>query len=227
MNKSTLKILVVDDEAPIRDFIQMGLEIEGYQVLTAEDGLKALKMVDSDQPDLVVLDVMLPGYNGFEVCTEIKRTRSTPIIMLTAKDETDDIVRGLQLGADDYLVKPFTFKELSARIHARLRHTCGSLNQVKVVGSFLIDDRAHEITYQGERLQLSLTEYKLLDILVSNKGLVLSKQTLIEKVWGPDFVGDDNIVEVYVKTLRKKIGDRDFSVITTVRGVGYKVVIQQ
>jgi two-component system OmpR family response regulator len=146
--------------------------------------------------------------------------------MLTARDEVDDRVKGLDLGADDYMVKPFSFKELIARINARLRNSFPEFNDVNCIGNFYIDDGAHEITYCGKILELPPTQYNLLKHLLLNNGLVLSKASILEKVWGYDFNGEENIVEVYIRYLRDKIGDKDHNIIKTVRGVGYKVVIQ-
>ncbi len=226
MNNRDISILVVDDEESIAGFIKMGLEAEGFRVLTAGDGNTALMMARENRPQIVILDIMMPGMDGFEVCYEIKRNMKAAIIMLTARDEVDDRVRGLNLGADDYMSKPFSFKELLARIHARLRNMNVLDEKVLEFGPFRIDDSGHIITYREKKLALSPTEYNLLRLLVSNNGRVLSKTAIIESVWGYDFSGDDNIVEVYIRYLRDKIGDREHKVISTVRGVGYKVVIQ-
>lgn len=224
-NKQQINILVVDDEESIVEFIKMGLEAEGYIVHTAFDGMEGISKAKEINPQIIILDIMLPRINGYEVCSEIKRSIKTSIIMLTAKDEIDDRVRGLNLGADDYMVKPFSFKELLARINARLRNNFQELTQSIKVGEFSIDDGAHEITYEDKALELSPTEYNLLKYLLINNGLVLSKRTILEKVWSYDFNGEENIVEVYIRYLRDKIGDKEHTIIRTVRGVGYKVVI--
>lgn len=216
-------ILVVDDEENIVEFIKMGLEAENFIVHTAYEGSSAVAMAIEVKPEVVILDVMLPGMNGFEVCREIKKYVKTSIIMLTAKEEIDDRVKGLNLGADDYMIKPFSFKELLARINARLRRSFPGASEVSFIGEFKIDDGAHEITYREKQLNLSPTEYNLLKYLLINNGLVLSKQAILEKVWGYDFQGEENIVEVYIRYLRDKIGDNEHSVIKTMRGVGYKV----
>lgn len=220
------KILVVDDEKPIVEFLEMGLSAAGYQVVKAYNGLEALQVIRQDQPDLCILDVMMPGYNGFDLCREIRRTQNIPIIFLTAKGEVDDVIRGLDLGANDYLVKPFSFKELMARISARLRDAKSWEGGALSVGDFNIDDQAHEITYLGKALKLSLTEYKLLHCLLLHKNQAMSKASLLDQVWGHDYFGDDNIVEVYIKGIRRKIGDDKFEVIQTVRGLGYKLVVE-
>ena len=217
------KILVVDDEQSIREFLTIGLEAEGFEVAWAGDGVAAINLAVAFQPQIVLLDVMLPGMSGFVVCEEIKKFCKTSIIFLSAKDETDEKVKGLNLGADDYLSKPFSFTELLARIHARLRASSPQNSAFQSIGPFIIDDQIHEIRYYGAPLSLSLTEYQLLSYLVINQGIVLSKQQILENVWGIDFIGDDNIVEVYIGYLRRKINDTDFSVVRTLRGVGYKV----
>lgn len=223
--KEQINILVVDDEESIVEFIKMGLEVEGYNVYSAFDGFEAVSLARKLKPQIIILDIMLPGMNGYEVCSQIKKSIKTSIIMLTAKDDIDDRVKGLNLGADDYMVKPFSFKELIARINARLRNSFPELSDVNHIGEFAIDDRAHEITYRNKVLDLPPTQYNLLKYLLLNNGLVLSKSLILEKVWGYDFNGEENIVEVYIRYLRDKIGDKDHSIIKTVRGVGYKVVL--
>ena len=223
--KDKINILIVDDEESIVEFIKMGLESEGYIIHTAYDGIDAVIKAKEIKPHIIILDIMLPGINGYDACREIKKSIKTSIIMLTAKDEIDDRVRGLDLGADDYMVKPFSFKELVARINARLRSMFPELSDIIRVGNFSIDDGAHEIIYNDKILLLSPTEYNLLKYLIVNNGLVLSKRIILEKVWGYDFNGEENIVEVYVGYLREKLQDKQHSIITTVRGVGYKVVL--
>lgn len=220
-----INILIVDDEESIVEFIKMGLEAEGFMVNTAYDGKDAVTLARKLNPQIIILDVMLPGMDGYEVCSEIKKSIKTSIIMLTAKDDIDDRVRGLNLGADDYMIKPFSFKELLARINARIRNSFPQLTDIIHLGNFYIDDGAHEISFKGSPLELSPTEYNLLKYLLINNGLVLSKSTILENVWGFDFNGDANIVEVYIRYLRDKIGDEKHDIICTVRGVGYKVVV--
>lgn len=225
LKNEDINILVVDDEESITEFIKMGLEAEGFNVYIAYDGNEAVEAANKVKPQVIILDVMLPGMNGFAVCSKIKASVKTSIIMLTARDEIDDRVKGLELGADDYMVKPFSFKELLARINVRLRNTVKEFSDVNQIGDFVIDDGAHEISYKGKVLELSPTEYNLLKYLLSNNGIALSKTSILEKVWGYDFNGEENIVEVYVRYLREKIGDKEHNILRTVRGVGYKVVL--
>jgi len=218
-----IKILLVDDEPNILQFLELGLENEGFEVRLASDGLTAINMMKDYQPHLVILDVMMPGMDGFEVCRMLKKTKDVAVIMLTAKDEVDDRVKGLNLGSDDYMVKPFSFEELLARIHARIRNQFPNLFGDVVVGDFHIDDRRREIKYLDRVLELSPTEYELLKFLLMNHGLVLSKRLILDKVWGYDFGGEENIVEVYVRSLREKLNDRDHQLIRTLRGSGYRI----
>lgn len=224
--KEQITILVVDDEKSIVDFVKMGLEAEGYVVYSAFDGNEAIEVAQKVNPHIIILDIMLPGMDGYEVCTRIKRLIKTSIIMLTARDDVDDKVRGLDTGADDYMAKPFSFKELLARINARIRNSFPELNQVVSIGEFTIDDGAHEFTYCGQLIDLPPTQYNLLRFLLINNGTVLSKSLILEKVWGYDFNGEENIVEVYIRYLRDKLDDKDHNIIRTVRGVGYKMVAQ-
>jgi len=226
-NKEQINILIVDDEESIIEFIKMGLEAEGYVVHTASNGNDAVYLAKEIKPEIVILDIMLPGMNGYEVCFEIKKNIKTSIIMLTAKHDIDARVRGLNIGADDYMSKPFSFKELVARINARLRNSFPELDDIRTIGCFVINDGAHEITMKDKLLSLSPTEYNLLKYLLFNNGLALSKRTILEKVWGFDFNGEENIVEVYVRYLRDKIGDANHCIICTIRGVGYKVVLNE
>jgi len=218
-----IKILLVDDEPNILQFLEMGLQDEGFEVQTAQDGMTAVTLAKHFQPHIVILDVMMPGMDGFEVCRMLKKTENIAIIMLTAKDEVDDRVKGLMLGADDYMMKPFSFEELLARIHARIRNQFPNLVGEVTIGAFLIDDRRKEISYEQRALELTTTEYELLKFMVLNQGLVLSKTTILDKVWGYDFGGDENIVEVYIRSLREKLMDKEHRLIRTLRGSGYRV----
>lgn len=223
---AAIKVLIVDDEPSIVNFLKMGLLAKGYRVFCAYDGIEAMEKAEEIQPHLVILDLMIPGMSGYEVCRRLKENlEKVTVIMLTAKDEVDDLVKGLEIGADDYMSKPFKFKELLARIQVRLKSGFPELYGPASFGPFVIDNSAHEIYYQGQTLSLSLTEYNLLTYLVTNQGQALSKDQILDKVWGFDFGGEKNIVEVYVRYLREKLGDMDHTLIRTVRGVGYKVVL--
>jgi two-component system OmpR family response regulator len=218
-----IRVLVVDDEPNILQFLELGLKNEGFNVKTALDGVSAITIAEEFQPHIVILDVMMPGMDGFEVCRMLKENDRAAVIMLTAKDEVEDKVKGLNYGADDYMVKPFSFDELLARIRARLRSQYPGFLEKVEVGPFFIDDSRKEIRYKDRILDLSPTEYNLLKLLVQNHGIVLSKSKILDKIWGYDFNGDDNIVEVYIRLLRSKLNDKDRRIIRTLRGLGYMV----
>lgn len=220
-----IRVLVVDDEPNIRDFLQLGLQYEGFSVALAADGNTALCLVREFRPHVVVLDVMLPGLDGWAVGKAIRENHpDVLIIYLTAKDDVADRIRGLELGADDYMVKPFSFQELVARIRLRLRKQGREAKGGKLrVGDLEVDEATHEVRYLGRRVALSPREYQLLRTLMVHAGQVLSKQRLLDLVWGPNYFGDDNVVEVYIRYLRNKLNDREFRLITTVRGIGYRL----
>jgi len=217
------RILVVDDEQSITDFIALGLRHEGYDVRTAPDGRAAMRAVDEFRPHLVVLDLMMPRVDGWQLCREISGERTRGIIILSARDETADRVRGLELGADDYLVKPFEFSELLARIRAVLRRRSPDLARVVTAGDLSIDTATREVRVSGRSVDLSVREYDLLLFLASNVDQVLPRQRILDEVWGYNFFGDENNVEVYVRYLRQKLGDLEHERIQTVRGVGYRM----
>jgi two-component system OmpR family response regulator len=222
-----IRILLVDDEPNILQFLELGLHNEGFQIQTAADGMAGMTKAKEFSPHIVILDVMMPGMDGFEVCRMLKKnSEETAVIMLTAKDEVEDRVKGLTLGADDYVVKPFSFEELLARIHARIRNQFPHLLSEVNKGRFRIDDRRREIRLDDAVLALSPTEYELLKFLLINHGLVMSKANILDKVWGYDFGGEENIVEVYIRSLRDKIGDSEHRIIRTVRGAGYRMDVQ-
>lgn len=221
-----IKILLVDDEPHILQFLELGLVNEGFEVRTASDGISAVNTAMEYQPHVIILDVMMPGMDGWELCRLLKKSgMQTSIIMLTAKDEVEDKIKGLNLGADDYVVKPFSFEELLARIGARLRNQFPALAGESVIGPFRINDKKKEIMYHERILELSPTEYELLKYLVLNHGIVLSKLTILDQVWGYDFGGEENIVEVYIRSLRDKLQDKEHRVIRTLRGAGYRLDI--
>jgi two-component system, OmpR family, response regulator len=218
-----IKVMLVDDEPNILQFLELGLVNEGYQVMTAQDGLEAIDFACSFIPHIVILDVMMPGMDGFEVCQKLKEMKPVSVIMLTAKEEIEDRVKGLTLGADDYMSKPFSFGELLARIQARIRNQFPHLLAEVSIGPFNIDAARKELRYHNRVLDLSPTEFELLKHLIFNHGHVLSKSIILDQVWGYDFGGEENIVEVYIRSLRDKIQDREHRVIRTIRGAGYRV----
>ena len=217
------RILVVDDEQSITDFIALGLRHEGFEVRTAPDGRAALRAIDEFKPQLVVLDLMMPRLDGWELCRAISGDRDRGIIILSARDETTDRIQGLELGADDYVVKPFDFAELLARIRAVLRRRRPELSRTVRAGDLSIDTATREVHLGDRLIELSVREYDLLHYLAVNCDQVLPRQRILDEVWGYNFFGDENNVEVYVRYLRNKLGDSDHRRIQTVRGVGYRL----
>jgi two-component system OmpR family response regulator len=218
-----IKVLLIDDEPNILQFLEMGLSNEGFRVKSAPDGPTGLAVFCEYAPHIVILDVMMPKMDGFEVCRRMKQLQPVAVITLTAKEESGDRVRGLTIGADDYMVKPFSFEELLARIHARIRNQFPNLLEEVQAGPFRIDNRRKEIRLHDRSLDLTPTEYELLKLLVLRHGSVLSKSEILNSVWGYDFGGEDNIVEVYIRSLRDKIADREHRIIRTIRGAGYRM----
>jgi two-component system, OmpR family, response regulator ArlR len=218
--RRTYKILLVEDDPQIVRVLRLELEHEGYEVETASDGLSGLEKA-LKEPDLVVLDLMLPKLDGLEVASRVRAKSRVPIIMLTAKDRIPDRVAGLDRGADDYVVKPFSIEELLARIRARLRDREPQAN-VLTVKDLLMDRDRHEVTRAGKQIHLTAKEYALLEYLLLHRNKVHSRDELFNGVWGSDFLGDSNLIDVYIRYLRGKIDD-DFEdkLIQTVRGVGY------
>ncbi len=225
------KILVVDDERPIADILQFNLKKEGYDVQCAYDGDQAVEMVEEMQPDLVLLDIMLPGRDGMEVCREVRKKYEMPIIMLTAKDSEIDKVLGLELGADDYVTKPFSTRELIARVKANLRRhqavpspeeEAADTNEI-TVGALTIHPDAYIVSKRGETIELTHREFELLHYLAKHIGQVMTREHLLQTVWGYDYYGDVRTVDVTVRRLREKIEDNPShpSWIVTRRGVGY------
>ncbi len=223
-------ILAVDDEPKMTRFIRLNLELEGYRVSEATNGLDALDKVRSELPDLVLLDVMMPEMDGFETLERIRETSTVPVIMLTAKGEEEDNVRGLELGADDYVTKPFSPRELASRIKALLRRAEMPAQMEKTVVEIderlSIDFQRHEVWVEGERVKLRPTEYRLLYHLVNNAGWVMNHETLLSKVWGPEYRDELQYLRLYVNYLRQKIEPNPASprYILTERGIGYRFV---
>lgn len=215
------RVLIVDDEPQIIDFLQMGFAYEGFEVCIATNGPDAMRMAAERQPDIIILDIMLPGYDGWEVTRQVRRGQDVPIIMLTAKDEVDDRVNGLDLGADDYLTKPFAFRELIARTRAVLRRHGSNLADILAFQDLVLDRDTHQVTFQDKPVDLTPREFNLLELFLMHPRQVLSRDVILSRVWGYDYMGDDNIVEVYVRHLREKLGDNPPRLLQTIRGVGY------
>ena len=227
------KILVVDDEEHILELIKFNLESAGYQVVTAENGEDALRLCSEEKPDLVLLDIMLPGIDGLEVCRRLKSQKETmliPIIMITAKGEEVDKIIGLELGADDYITKPFSVRELVARVKALLRRARLSLPEVLEdnvikLGDLVINSSTYEVYKGEEKMDVTLKEFGLLKLLVLNKGKVLTRDFLLDKVWGYEYYGETRTVDVHIRYLRQKLEKVGIKqCIETVRGVGYRFV---
>lgn len=218
------KILIIEDEKQIARIIELQLKHNNYDVKVEYDGIKGLNNVPVYDPDLILLDIMLPGLNGLEVCKRIREYSTAPIIMLTAKDQTIDKVSGLDIGANDYITKPFETNELLARIRAALRTTRRNSNdaQLLVLGDLSLDLTRHFVKRSDKQISLTKKEYDLLEYLLKNNGLVLSREQILNNVWNFDYEGEANVVDVYIRYLRSKIDD-DFEpkLIHTVRGFGY------
>ena len=220
------KILIIEDEAKIARFIELELAHEGYETDKAEDGRKGLELAESGVYDLVLLDIMLPALNGLEVLRRLRRTSDVPVIVLTARDAVMDKVSGLDMGADDYVTKPFAIEELLARIRLALRRkgSVKTAEETLVCGGLSLSVPRHERRFEGEEIDLTSREFSLLQVLLENKNVVLSRDSLLEKVWGYDYMGETNVVDVYVRYLRSKIDNvYGRNVIQTVRGVGYVI----
>ena len=225
-------ILVVEDEPSFIEALEIGLGREGFHVEVASDGIEAIRRFAEVQPDLVLLDVMLPRASGIDVCRQIRATSAVPIIMVTAKSSEIDTVVGLEVGADDYVTKPYRIRELVARIRALLRRasmdTTGELDRPSEsgirVGAVELDPEEHRVTVGDEEVTLPLKEFEVLHLLLANAGRVLTRETLIDRVWGADYVGDTKTLDVHIKRLRSKIEDDPASPtrIVTIRGLGYK-----
>lgn len=222
------KILIVDDEEHIRELIKFNLENSGYKCITADNGIDAVKIVKEEQPQLVFLDLMLPGMDGYDVCKEIRRDNlvsSTPIIMITAKSEELDKILGLELGADDYVTKPFSVRELVARAKAVLRRTAIKPVEKRVnFADISIDFERHEVSKGGKKIELTLKEFELLEILIKNKGRVMTRDFLLDKIWGYEYIGETRTVDVHIRHLRQKMeqDDKNPKYIETIRGIGYR-----
>jgi two-component system, OmpR family, response regulator len=227
-NRSTpeARLLVVDDEPNIRELLSASLRYAGFEVATAADGQQALALADSFRPDLLVLDVMMPGLDGFGVVRRLRQSgRHTPVLFLTARDAAEDKVSGLTLGGDDYVTKPFSLDEVLARIRAVLRRSAGVQKVTEAprlsFADIELDEESHEVIKAGTLISLSPTEFKLLRYLMANAGRVLSKAQILDHVWNYDFNGEANVVESYISYLRRKIDTTEPRLLHTIRGVGY------
>jgi DNA-binding response OmpR family regulator len=217
------RVLVVDDEKSIVDFIQLGLQYEGFQVQVAADGVAALRLISQFKPHVVVLDVMMPRMDGLKVAEAVRGNKDMGIIILSARDEVADRIRGLEVGADDYLVKPFDFGELLARIRAVMRRRNPAAGPQLQVQDVVMDESAREVRRAGALVELSAREFDLLRLLMMHPNQVLARDRILDQVWGYNFFGDANNVEVYIRYLRQKLGDERHQLIQTVRGVGYRI----
>lgn len=220
------KVLLIEDEVKLARFVELELKYEGYQVTVCHDGRKGFDLFQEQEFDLILLDLMLPGLNGIEICRRIRKTSELPIIMLTAKDEVMDKVAGLDSGADDYLTKPFAIEELLARMRVALKHQKGSMvkKNCLTINDLTIDMDQRMVKVKDVSVELTKKEYELLLYLVQNKNIVLTREQILNQVWGYNYIGETNVVDVYVRYLRSKIDEQfDEKYIHTIRGVGYFV----
>lgn len=222
------KVLIVDDEEHIRELIKFNLKKEGYDTEVAVNGTEALKIIREIKFDLILLDLMLPEIDGLEVCKEIRRNEETsdiPVMMITAKGEEFDKVLGLELGADDYITKPFSIRELMARVKALLRRSNVKKEESIIkFGDVVVNFKTREVTKGNQNVELTLKEFELLKLLIKNKGNILTRELLLDKIWGYEYIGETRTVDVHIRHLRKKIesDDKNPQYIQTIRGVGYK-----
>ncbi len=215
-----MKILIVDDEELIRTVIKEYASIEGYETDEAGNGLEAIEKCKINHYDLIIMDIMMPKLDGYQAVKEINKNHNTPVLMLSARGEEYDKLLGFELGIDDYVTKPFSPKELMARVKA-IHKRMNRVTKKIIIGSLVVDDIAREVTVDGKEVILTLKEYELLKYLLENKNIAVSREQLINSVWGYDFYGDDRTVDTHIKTLRGKIGKYKDNIIT-LRGVGYK-----
>lgn len=221
-----MTLLIVDDETRIRDLIRKYAAFEGYYVEEASNGMEAIEKCRQKNYDLIIMDVMMPELDGFSACREIRRKSQVPVIMLSARGEEYDRIHGFELGIDDYVVKPFSPRELMMRVSAVLKRTAANVpaasdGEQVTIGDMVVDFAARQVTIKGEKLNLSPKEYDLLFYMVRNRGIALTREKLISDVWGYDFFGDDRTLDTHIKLLRKSLGEYADK-ITTLRGVGYR-----
>jgi len=219
-----IKILIVEDEPNLARLVTLELQHEGYEVEFAHDGREGLNKALSNAYDLILLDVMLPSVSGLEILRKLRQTSTVPVIMISARDATVDKISGLDLGADDYLTKPFDIEELLARIRANLKRGSRLNAGAMTYGQLIVDPLMHSVKYKGETVDLTKKEFDLLSYLLNNRNIVLSREKILSNVWGYDFVGNTNVVDVYIRYLRAKIDDKyGVAIINTVRGSGYMI----
>ncbi len=223
--EQTTKILIIDDDKNICELVALYLKKEGYEVIYTYDGHSGIRMFEESKPNLIILDIMMPGMDGWEVCRTIKKASTVPIVMLSAKGETFDKVLGLELGADDYIVKPFDGKELAARVKAILRRSSGSRDEeeeIKLPG-LIVNKNKYSVILEGESIEMPPKEFLLLYYFVSNPNKVFTRENLLHSIWGYDFYGDSRTVDVHIKRLREKINNKNPNwELKTVWGIGYK-----
>lgn len=222
------KILIVEDEQKIARFLELELKYEGYEVDIANDGRNGLEKAKDSSVDLIILDLMLPGLSGIELCRRLRQSSDVPVIMLTAKDDISDKVMGLDIGADDYMTKPFAIEELLARIRVLLKRKYRSKEEDKStvleIKNLKLYKDSYKVEYNGEKIELTKKEFELLEFMMLNKNIVMSREKILENVWGYDYFGETNLIDVYVRYLRSKIDQKyNINLIETIRGVGYTI----
>jgi two-component system response regulator MprA len=215
------RVLAIDDEEPILEFLDIGLSQQGFQVMCVPDGKTGLSRFESFAPHVIILDLMLPDVDGLKICSEVRRKSSVPILMLTARGTLEDKVTGLETGADDYLIKPFKFKELLARVRALLRRAGVSTGNGLSFGNLVLDRELRSVSQDNRSISLTVREFELLELLMSRPRQVFTREQILSRLWGYDFDGESNVVEVYIRSLRQKLGDESRTLIRAIRGVGY------
>jgi two-component system, OmpR family, response regulator len=221
------KVLLVDDDANIRELIQLFLKKEGFELYEASDGLQALQLMEKVKMDLAIIDIMMPNMDGWELCQELREFSDIPILMLTAKGETSQKLKGFELGADDYLVKPFDPMELTARVKALLKRYNITVSQTITIDEFKLNRKTHEISFKNKEITIPLKEFELLFKLASYPGKTFSREVLIEDIWGYDYEGDERTVDVHIKRLRERFPEGEFPFrIQTIWGLGYRFEVK-
>lgn len=221
------KLLIVDDDANIRELVLLFLKKEGFELYEASDGMKALELMEKVKIDIAIIDIMMPNMDGWELCREIREFSDMPILMLTAKGETSQKVKGFELGADDYLVKPFDPAELTARVKAVLKRYKITVSQTITINDFMLSRKTHEISFKNKEITIPLKEFELLFKLASYPGKTFSREVLIEDIWGYDYEGDERTVDVHIKRLRERFSEEEYPFrIQTIRGLGYRFEVK-